>query len=211
MKSACEKIDCRSDERAFKCRRQVWCRRIVGERRGKRGTNVLSTGRERARHILSRGIAFFDSRRWALESRRIHSRLKKGERERGEEKGSRKTDRGERLRKQSQSNAIEIVGNSSSRIRSLDKGEREHRGGWEREKGKGRASENRCVPASDFEREDRRTKKRKVTKGWFTVEKDILSISCVDRELALNHVLRSFLREREEENDYYIHNTILTK
>lgn len=129
VKSACEKIDCRSDERAFKCRRQVWCRRIVGERRGKRGTNVLSTGRERARHILSRGIAFFDSRRWALESRRIHSRLKKGERERGEEKGSRKTDRGERLRKQSQSNAIEIAGNSSSRIRSLDKGEREHRGG----------------------------------------------------------------------------------
>lgn len=135
---------------------------------------------------------------------------KRRERERGEEKGSRKTDRGERLRKQSQSNAIEIAGNSSSRIRSLDKGEREHRGGWEREKGKGRASENRCVPASDFEREDRRTKKRKVTKGWFTVEKDILSISCVDRELALNHVLRSFLREREEENDYYIHN-ILTK
>lgn len=86
MKSACEKIDCRSDERrAFKCRRQVWCRRIVGERRGKRGTNVLSTGRERARHILSRGIAFFDSRRWALESRRIHSRLKKGERERERE------------------------------------------------------------------------------------------------------------------------------
>lgn len=132
----------------------------------------------------------------------------KKRRERGEEKGSRKTDRGERLRKQSQSNAIEIAGNSSSRIRSLDKGEREHRGGWKREKG--RASENRCVPASDFEREDRRTKKRKVTKGWFTVEKDILSISCVDRELALNHVLRSFLREREEENDYYIHN-ILTK
>lgn len=43
--------------------------------------------------------------------------------ERREEKGSRKTDRGERLRKQSQSNAIEIAGNSSSRIRSLDKGE----------------------------------------------------------------------------------------
>lgn len=150
MKSACEKIDCRSDERAFKCRRQVWCRRIVGERRGKRGTNVLSTGRERARHILSRGIAFFDSRRWALESRRIHSRLKKGERERGEEKGSRKTDRGERLRKQSQSNAIEIVGNSSSRIRSLDKGERESIEGVESErKGKGgRARTGVCPPAT---------------------------------------------------------------
>lgn len=38
VKSACEKIDCRSDERrAFKCRRQVWCRRIVGESRGKKG------------------------------------------------------------------------------------------------------------------------------------------------------------------------------
>lgn len=42
------------------------CRRIVGERRGKRGTNVLSTEGERARR--TRGIAFFDSRRWALES-----------------------------------------------------------------------------------------------------------------------------------------------
>lgn len=42
------------------------CPRIVGERRGKRGTNVLSTEGERARR--TRGIAFFDSRCWALES-----------------------------------------------------------------------------------------------------------------------------------------------
>lgn len=87
--------------------------------------------------------------------------------ERREGKGSRKTDRGERLRKQSQSNAIEIAGNSSSRIRSLDKGKCIEGGLIHVEserKGKG-GRVNRCVPASDFEREDRRMKKRKVTKG----------------------------------------------
>lgn len=86
----------------------------------KGGRTYSRRGGEKGLATLSRGIAFFDVAFSTLGVGIAKNSLAIKERK---EKGSRKTDRGERLRKQSQSNAIEIAGNSSSRIRSLDKGE----------------------------------------------------------------------------------------